>query len=428
VGFVVPTYFLVVTNMLLTALDKAFVGQSSSMQLASLGPSTAVFDCSSYVLTFLNTAALTLLGREPSEKWNRIRSHSLAFSTLFGAVQGLVLLLAAVPAVRSLGAAGAMVPCSVLYLQIRAVGAPIDRLASMSTQFWLAEKDGVTPMLATLIAAVVNAVGDYLLCPHYGVAGAAVATVGASAVSAAFLVLRLKRRRLWPSPFQRPSLNDFGPFASFAGPLLVALLMKVLLFALMTAAATGLGTEVGAAHQVLVSVFFVCGIAFGQPLSWAAQAYLSGIEDLPSRRRTTRALLCVAAGSIVLSGTTAWLMGHSCLAWFTRDSVVQAEAAAAMPTVILFGALYVLYLTLEGLAIAMRKLRWCLVVSAVLAASGRLTLGWLGRSGALTLRSLWGSQVILLALACGAIGLATVSGLTGSTRKAEVVVVLLVNL
>lgn len=414
VKFVVPTYALVVTNMLLSALDKAFIGQGSSLQLAALGPSTAVFDCSSYLLTFMSTATLTLLRSQPGPRLNTIRSHALAFTVALGSLQGAALLLLAAPAVRLLGASGAMLPYSVQYLRIRALGAPVERLASIATQFFLAERDGVAPMLATLIASAFNAVGDYLLCPRYGVAGAAAATVAASGVSAAFLTRRLQLRGLWPRPLEPPRPDrDFAPFAAFAGPLLVVLLAKVLLFALMTAGATALGTAAGAAHQVLVSVFFVCGIAFGQPLSWAAQAFLGGAPGSPERGRASRALRAVAAVAIGLSGVCAGLMARYCLGLFTADAAVRAEAAAAAPVVVAFVMLYVLYLTLEGAAIAMQRLRACLAISVALAVGGGGVVWALQHRGLLTLTTLWGSQALALVAAAVATAAVAAKGQRG---------------
>jgi len=203
-AFVVPTYALVVTNLILTALDKGFIGRVSSLQLAALGPATTIFDSSSYLLTFLNTATLTLLGSAQESQRNALRSHAAIFGALSGLGLGILLYATARPAVILFGANDAMLPHSVRYLQIRAVGSMVDRVGSISTQFWLAEKNGLTPLLATLIAAVVNAGGDYLLCEKYGVAGAAFATVAASVVSASFLIWRLRQRGLWPNPLEWP--------------------------------------------------------------------------------------------------------------------------------------------------------------------------------------------------------------------------------
>jgi len=408
--FVVPTYALVATSMLLTAIDKAFIGKGSSLQLASLGPSTAVFDCTSYLLTFLNTATLSFLASntDPAER-SKIRSHALFFTVGSGMLQALLLFTGAFPAVRSLGASGSILPYSVIYLRLRSLGAPVDRIASVSTQFWLAEKNSVIPMWATIVAAGFNVVGDTFLCPTYGVVGAAVATVIASAVSAVFLVVCLQRKSLWPSPFQWPSTADFAPFIRFAGPVFFALLLKVILFALMSVGATTLGVMPAAAHQILVSVFFTCGIAFGQPLSWAAQSFLPRSTG-QERRRIAKALIAVSLVFMMLSGVLAGLMGCYCLQWFSGDPAVLAHAQDAHQTVTIFVMLYVAFLTLEGFAIALQRLKTCLAVSAVLAASGGLTILLLGASGLLSLKWLWASQAALLAVACTALGFIILQG------------------
>lgn len=404
-GFVVPTYALVATSMILTAIDKAFIGRVSSLQLASLGPSTAVFDCTSYLLTFLNTATLAFLASNAdAAERGKIRSHALFFTVGSGMIQGLLLFIGAFPAVRCLGASGDLVQHSAVYLRLRSMGAPVDRIASVSTQFWLAEKNSVIPMLATIVAAGFNIVGDFVLCPSYGVVGAAVATVIASAVSAVFLIVCLERGSLWPSPFQWPSPSDLAPFVRFAGPVFFALLLKVILFALMCAGATGLGIMPAAAHQILVSVFFICGIAFGQPLSWAAQSFLPRSTG-QERRRIAKALIAVSSVFVMLSGVLAGLMGCYCLHWFSADSAVLAHAQGAQQTVTIFVMLYVAFLTMEGFAIALHRLKACLAVSAVLAASGGLTILLLRLSGLLSLTSLWASQATLLAVACIALGL-----------------------
>mmetsp|Transcript_52823 Transcript_52823/g.114164 ORF Transcript_52823/g.114164 Transcript_52823/m.114164 type:complete len:526 (+) Transcript_52823:49-1626(+) len=394
--FVGPAYALVVTNMILTAVDKAFVGRISSVQLAALGPAAAVFDCCSYLLTFLNTATLSLLGSSPSNEKSRVRSHALIFSVALGAMLGALMLLQASPAVRLVGASQQMLPYSILYLQIRALGSPIDRMGSVATQFCLAEKDGITPMLATLIAAVFNAVGDYLLCPRYGLGGAAIATVAASATSLVFIVYRLRLKGLWPA-LTLPGLEDLKPFTSFAGLVFLILLLKITSFTVMTGSATVLGTAPAAAHQVLVSVLFVAGIAFGQPLSWAAQSFLPGATKQPERRRTEGALVAVSLVFMCLGILVAGLLASN-PSIFTQDLPVLREVRKAAAPCVAFSALYVAFLALEGVAIAKQRLRACVVIATAVAGGGVLAIWTLRVKGLLTLASLWTSQAALLAL------------------------------
>lgn len=405
--FVLSTFAMVAAGMILTAIDKAFIGQISSLQLASLGPAGATYDCSSYALTFLSTATLSLLAAAPDSGKNTIRSHALFFSVAIGVILTIVLLYTATSAIQLLGGSAEMLPFAQVYLWIRALGAPVDRLVSVCTQFWLAEKNGVVPLLATLVSAVLNVFGDYLLCYKYGTAGAAVATVAASAASAGYLIFGLRRRNLWPREFVMPSFGDFKPFAAFAGPVFLILLLKIFSFYAMTAGATMLGTTAGAAHQVLVSIFFVCAISLGQSMSWAAQTFLPGTKaGTADRRLTNRALLGISTAAVGLGAAWSGIMARSCLGWFTRDPAVAAQAASAAPGVVLATALYIGLLSLEGFCIALKRLRTCVSVSALMAAGTISSIVWRQAHGGLSLVWLWKLQAWVLCFGAGSLGLA----------------------
>eukprot|EP00747_Dinoflagellata_sp_TGD_P178539 gnl/TRDRNA2_/TRDRNA2_27603_c0_seq1.p1 gnl/TRDRNA2_/TRDRNA2_27603_c0~~gnl/TRDRNA2_/TRDRNA2_27603_c0_seq1.p1 ORF type:complete len:634 (+),score=81.08 gnl/TRDRNA2_/TRDRNA2_27603_c0_seq1:53-1954(+) len=417
--FIIPTYALVATGMILSAVDRAFIGQVSTLQLAALGPATTIYDCSSYVLTFLNTATLVLLGSQPEKERRLIRSHALIFTIGSGFALSLLLIPFATVAVQRFGADSAMLPFAVIYLQIRALGAPIDRLGSVTTQFWLAEKDGIIPLVATVISALFNAAGDYVLCPLYGTTGAAVATVAASAISAGYLVRLLQKRDLWPDPFVWPSWKDFAPFAEFAGPVFLVLLMKVFVFATMTVAATILGTVTGAANQVLVSIFFIVGIGLAQPLSWAAQTFLPGKPAGPERREVVQTLLGAAVLCAGLGVAGAGAIMQFGIGWFTSDLAVQAQALSARPGLIAFVAFYIVFLALEGFVIALRQLRTCVLITLGLVVAGSSSLWALHGSGLLTLSSLWSSQAGMLAVASVASAITAVAGLRQSDGQPQ---------
>ncbi|CAE7802819.1 Tret1, partial [Symbiodinium sp. CCMP2456] len=219
--FVAPSCCVVIANSSMTSVDKAFLGRSSSLQLAAMGPAASVFDSSSFLLTFLNTATLSLLGMSAGDpaKLRTIRSHAIFLATASGILLGGFLCVFATPLTRLLGANSAMLPFSVAYLQIRALGTPVERGTSVATSFCLAGKDGTTPLFVTLVGLVANVVGDWLLCPKYGLAGVAGASVLASALGYGYLVTALIQAERWPRPFAWPrKARHMLPFLRFAGP------------------------------------------------------------------------------------------------------------------------------------------------------------------------------------------------------------------
>eukprot|EP00448_Togula_jolla_P003632 CAMPEP_0170614762 /NCGR_PEP_ID=MMETSP0224-20130122/24977_1 /TAXON_ID=285029 /ORGANISM="Togula jolla, Strain CCCM 725" /LENGTH=844 /DNA_ID=CAMNT_0010940449 /DNA_START=154 /DNA_END=2684 /DNA_ORIENTATION=- len=424
VRFVAPAFCLVAANQAMTAVDKAFVGRISSLQLAAMGSAATSFDCISYLTTFVNTAGLSLLGvalaRGNMEDANKVRSHSLLFAVSLGSILGLVLIGLAPLVCRVLGGAppGPMQSYAVAYLSIRAVGVPVERMVSIGTTFCLAGKDGTTPLLVTAVGSLANVAFDWYFCtsyPQHAAAASAGASVLAASVSATFLVQRLRSRGWWPKPFVWPRLSDFKPYLAFAGPVFLLLAAKSFTFTQLTAYASGVGTSVAAAHQIYVSLLFLTAVAVGTPLSWAAQSFLPGafVQGKDANREhggamtCLRALLIVAMGCSLVAGLGAFFCLEVGPRIFTRDAGVLAELTALRSSLPLlaFVLLYPIFLALEGTLVAARRLVPALLASAVLLASNTVLLVVFATTGRLTLSTLWGSSALslLVATCCSAV-------------------------
>lgn len=426
--FVAPAFCLVVANSSMSSVDKGFLGQQSTLQLAAMGPAAAAFDSSSYLLTFLNTATLSLLGMAArdgdAERGHRIRSHAMILATGSAFVLAVFLAVAAVPLTRTLGATPAMLPHSVMYLRLRALGAPIERGTSVATSFCLAMKDGTTPLFVTLIGLVANIIGDSLLCRRYGLEGVALASVVASAIGYGYLIYSLVQRRLWPWPLSWPKgVRDILPFLKFAGPVLFAVFLKTMTLANMTAAASSLGTSAAAAHQICITLFFLSAVALGNPFSWAAQAFLPPllaagggarrIGGRPGAGAATRAwprslvaltrLLATAFAASLVASALVVVFCRS-LGWVaTRDARVLHELVRSSAALVPFLALYPVLLTLEGALYSAQQQGSVLVLSFVFWWTSTAALRMLREFGMLNLSTVWLSTGV----ACGAATLIT---------------------
>jgi len=435
VRFVVPAFGLVAANQAMTAVDKAFVGHISSMQLAGMGSAAVSFDSVSYMTTFINTAGLSLLGAalalKNKDEANKVRSHALVFATGLGAGLGLFLSTFAVPVCRLLGGApdGPMLGAAQDYLSIRAMGIPLERMISIGTTFCLASKDGSTPLIVTTIGSVANVLFDWLLCcrlmPARAAGGSAAASVLATAVSGVYLIYRLRRKGRWPNPLVWPRKSDAKPFLGFAGPVFLLLLVKSLSFTTMTAYAAGLGTATAAAHQVYVSLLFLTAVAVGTPLSWAAQSFMPGYltkrsgdggEEAAGDREAgsertgdspavcLRALLSVAAGcSSLAAGAVIAALRYGPKVFTSDQTVVAAlmNPHSSMPLVG-FVMLYPIFLALEGTLIAARRLRVSLLMSGLLLVTNTVLFRVLKHVGWLSLSALWSASAASLLLATAA--------------------------
>lgn len=412
--FVTPAFFLVVANSSMSSVDKAFMGRTSTLELAAMGPATAAFDSSSYLLTFLNTATLSLLTNcagDPNQT-RRVRSHAVAIAAVGAVLLAFVLWTEAARFSTRLGATPEMLPFSVSYLRLRALGAPIERGASVATSFCLAERDGTTPLLVTVLGLAVNIMGDALLCERYGLQGVAVASVFASAVGYFYLIHSLRRRGLWPAPFDWPrGQRDIVPFLRFAGPVLFAVFLKTVVLANMTAAACSLGNASAAAHQIFSTLFLLTAVALGNPFSWAAQAFLPPLLQKESRESGSKSSgprhsqSLEALGRLLLSALVSATLGSLAVVVFckavgsvaTTDPEVLHELAQASLALMPFTVLYPVLLTLEGALYGAQKRGAVLALSLAfyVLASGSLRL--LRHSGMMSLTTIWVSSGV----ACG---------------------------
>ena len=400
--FVVPSFCLVVANSSMTTVDKAFLGWSSSLQLAAMGPAASVFDSASLVLTFLNTATLSLLGMtsEP-EKLRRIRSHAIFLATTSGLMLSFCLIAFARPLTSLFGATTAMLPLSVAYLQIRAVGAAIERGTSVATSFCLAAKDGATPLMVTLVGLIVNVIGDALLCPKYGLSGVAVASVVAAACGYLYLIRSLVKSQRWPQPFSWPrNLRCMSRFLQFAGPVLLAVFLKMIVLANMTTAACSFGTTSAATHQLFQTLFLLSAVAIGNPFSWAAQAFIppilaafcAGKEAGPSSRKSFQTLQKLLANALLLSLTASVSVVIFCrkLGWIlSRDPDVLQDMARTSLALVPFLSVYPLLLTLEGALYGAQERSTVLWLSILFWWMSKTAIGLLQFFGKLSLFNMW---------------------------------------
>ena len=80
------------------------------------------------------------------------------------------------------------------YLRIRAISAPAVLVLMVAQSGLLAQKDSWTPCFGVLLQLVLNTVGDMLLIPGGGLAGAAWATVIAQWAGMAAVLWALPRK------------------------------------------------------------------------------------------------------------------------------------------------------------------------------------------------------------------------------------------
>ena len=171
-AFAAPVAVLNLANFIMGSVDTAAVGTfGTTTQLAALAPGTMGMEYSCYALSFLTTASLNLLSTisdpdgDERDVWDSTLAGSIKVAVLVGLVHGGLLLGAAAPLARLLGANGVTVAPAARYLRLRAASAIAFHVSAVCGAAHFAKKDSKTPLYTILFAGLANCVGDRVLCP-----------------------------------------------------------------------------------------------------------------------------------------------------------------------------------------------------------------------------------------------------------------------
>lgn len=380
-----PLLAVWLSNPLLSLIDTAAVGKVSSvLELASLGPATAVCDTGGYVFSFLSVVTTGLIAnavaRGNQEASDRHLNDALIASLICGAgMAAAILSPTGVPLMQaflggaSMSAASAsLLPGAMAYSKIRALGFIPMLVAAQLQSSFLARRNVRLPLLAVAISSVVNLFGDYLLVVKggMGAAGAAWATVGAQVVALGVLLRAEQVRRSGrvhdtrSFALRRRGLTRY--FKKCASPAM-ALVGRAGTAVSMAAAASTCGTVAVAAHQILYSVFALF-CPMGEAISQTVMNLLpsamaeDGTEDGSESDRvielgkTARSLVTAMAGvALVLGGLDAiaamalpMFLPHL----FTSSSAVAQALFQTAPYMALTLTIHSLASMLEGVLFA----------------------------------------------------------------------------
>jgi len=294
--FSLPALGIYLSSPLLSLIDTAFVGNfaKSSLELAALGPATAICDQTTSICLFLAVATTNILAsalaKGDSKEVVQGPVHGLWLSGGLGLVLGGLLQVVAPMAVRAFvgaSAPAALVADAVAYVRIRALAMPLVLMTLVAQAGCLGGKDSVSALKACGLASFVNACGDLLFVPglRMGVAGAAIATALSQLGGALFMTRALFRNVLRPvlpagakMDLRPPSLRQAFNFTKFAGPIFFVNIGKFIPYTMATVAVAGAGTLPLAAHQVILGVYFVF-VMFSEPMGQVFQAFLPDAKE-----------------------------------------------------------------------------------------------------------------------------------------------------
>jgi MATE family multidrug resistance protein len=279
------------------------------------------------------------------------------------------------PALAALGIDHAAVGPAREFLAARTFGTP----AAFALQALIQHRQGLgdarSPMVAGLLANVVNGplawalIGGHLGLPALGVSGAGYGTAIAEWVAAAlmatlFLGQRARSRR--PDVALGAALSEV---TSLGGPTAAQFGLEMLAFTTFTTVLGGIRASEVAAHQIALAVCrtsFLPGMAVGEAGSVLVGKAL-GARKLDEADRVTRSALLLATGFMSLCGLGFALFGRPIARAFTTDVEVAAIAGRVLLVAAVFQTLDAVTMVLRSALRGARDVRVVAVVGVLCA-------------------------------------------------------------
>lgn len=452
-GFMLPALGIYAAPPLMSLIDAAFVGRTSSVELAALGPASSISDSASLPLLFLSIAATNLIAKSTSkgnaDEGRRVTRACLGLGTIGGIAIALAvffkrLWLSSVYCGEPLGGAAVAIltPHCSSYTAIRTLGLPAVVVASIAQAVCIGMKDTRTPMVAVLLAAALNLVGDFVMVSKLGlgIAGAAWATSLSQLCAAGLLLRVLAKRGILRG--RGVSQETFAPVQSNVAataeggeaevycesstwetissimsfiPFLFVMAVKIGMHNSAAATAASLGGAPAAAHTALFAVAMLC-FTFGDTGSSLSQAFLPAFASndceinpenpgSPRGRRRSQVSFDIAAAKPTMArllkctfgvSVTVIAISSALLTIFasqiTNDPVVLRQMRRALPFMVGTLSLHGTAVTLEGLLLAQQNFRALTATYGVLAITIAAALGYVRTSG-VGLLGVWATYI-----------------------------------
>jgi MATE family multidrug resistance protein len=391
-----PITISMVSYATMTLASTAFVARVGADELAGLGLGAVVgFALICFGVGLLRGAKTLVsqaVGANRSDRIPELLGAAVSLAIILGVLAAAIAELIA-PLVGLLSASPRAGAFAAQYLAIRSLGAPLVLVYAALREASYGVGDSRSPMRASVVANAVNIALDALLILglHWGVRGAAVATICANVAELAALAVPM-RARIAAMKTTRRALRDVW---SQGVPNGLQFVMEVGSFLLLTMLVARMSATDGAAHQMvlhLINVSFLpahalaeaAAVLVGQAVGANRDALVPKIAGRALALGAGYATLCLVVFA-ALGGTitTAMAAGDDALASRATTLVhvglafLVADAANVIARGVLRGASDVRYAAVVGILtswVTTPPLAYLLGVTLGMGAAG----GWIG--------------------------------------------------
>lgn len=338
IRFMLPILGALVLQAAYGAVDVLVVGWFGTTEgLSGVSTGSSVINLVTFVLTGLASGITVIIGTSigsgNAEKAGRTIGSAILFFLIIGVLLTILLIVFAEPAARLMQAPEEAVGNTVSYVRICGGGILFIIAYNVISCILRGIGNSRLPLIFVAIACVANIIGDYILIAifHMDQAGAAIATVGAQALSVVLSLLILRKQKL---PFTL-SLKDLRfsrelvSFLKIGSPIALQELMTQISFLALIAFINNIGLAAsggyGVANKIVTFVMLIPSSIMQSLSSFIAQNVGAGREDRARRTMATGMALGAAVGCLMFC--LAFFFGHGISNIFSSDESVIARSA-----------------------------------------------------------------------------------------------------
>lgn len=363
-AFFLPIWFGTLFQQLYNTADTLIVGNFvGTNALAAVGATGAFVNLLVGLFVGLCSGAGVVVaqsyGAKDLEAVDRQIHTALVFSVVIGAMLTVVGLLSAEPVLQLMGTPAEILGDAALYLRLYFLGMIPQILYNMGTNILRAAGDSKRPLYFLIVASLVNIVLDivFIAIFHWGVAGAALATV-LSQIASAVLTLRcLAGSQGMPWHLSAAKLRMERPILMAICRIGIPAAAQSALYNIsnmvIQSCMNGFGTSTIAAWGVYGKIDFVfwmtvnsLGISI---TTFAGQNFGAQLYDRV--RRSVRVCLAMAAGITLCISVVFYFAAEPLFRLFSQDPEVIAVGVEMMHVLV---PAYLTYVCIEILSGALR--------------------------------------------------------------------------
>ncbi|MBR5123196.1 MAG: MATE family efflux transporter, partial [Anaerotignum sp.] len=337
IRFMLPILGALVLQAMYGAVDLLIVGRfGTHAGISAVSTGSSILNMITFVTSALAMGVTILIGRylgaRQNEKIGKLIGNAIAFFFAVAVVLSIVLVVFARPIAVLMKAPQEAVDLTVQYLRICGGGLVFVVFYNLLSCIFRGLGNSRLPLIFVAIACVVNIILDLIFIAVMGmnVAGAALATISAQAISVVMSIFVIRRENL-PFVFAVKDIH-FGKeilsFVRFGAPLALQELLTNLTFLALCAFINNLGLDAsngyGIAQKIQSFVMLIPASIMQCMASFVAQNVGAGKFD--RARKGMLYGMSVGAGIGVFIAAAAFFKGDMLAAFFSSDAADIARA------------------------------------------------------------------------------------------------------